>query len=173
VSCIDGNRTKRAQAVANIHRFVADPFMERSQDEGHTIRTGPEPVCERAPYPRYEPGTYEAECISAEIGFDAMYRRWSCVLKFSILSDGSPVWCFLNLGKNPKNGKRSRSRYYRAWVIANGERPRNRQTLSSRLFIGKIFEIEIGDVRQDFEKRDHPKGMIYSVVRRIVRRTYP
>ena len=135
--------------------------------------SGPDPVCTREPYPRYEPGTYEAECVSARAEYDRMFHRWGCVLRFSILPDGVPICCFLNYGKEQKLGDRPRSKYYRAWVIANGERPRKRQTLSHRIFVGKIFEIEIGDVLQDFEKRDHPKAMIYSVVRSIVRRTFP
>src|SRR5437899_9532229 len=30
-------------------------------------RTGLEPVCEDAPYPRYKPGIYEARCIAAVV----------------------------------------------------------------------------------------------------------
>jgi len=134
---------------------------------------GPEPVCEQAPYPRYEPGTYEAECVATDIYRDRQFGSWKCILRFLILADGSPIFCFFHLGskKNPTAG--ARSEYRRAWIIANGEQPRKRQTLSRRVFIGKIFEVRIADVQKRHDGREHPKAAIYSVVKEIVRRTYP
>jgi hypothetical protein len=66
-----------------------------------------------------------------------------------------------------------RSEYRRAWIIATGEQPRRRQILSARVFVGKIFEVRVDDVVRRFDGREHPKGGIYSIVREIVRRTYP
>jgi hypothetical protein len=83
------------------------------------------------------------------------------------------VFYFLHLGSKEKPVIGQRSKYRRAWIIANGEQPRKRQTLSRRVFVGKVFEIEIGDVQRGYDGREHPKAAVYSVVRDIVRRTYP
>jgi len=147
----------------------ADGQHREERNEG----TGPDPVCGQAPYPRYEPGTYEAECARAEIYRDRQFGSWKCALVFSILPDGAQVFCFLHLGskKDPIVG--ARSEYRRAWIIANGEQPRKRQTLSKRVFIGKIFEVRIADVQKRYDGREHPMAAIYSVVKEIIRRTYP
>ena len=134
---------------------------------------GAEPVCEQAPYPRYEPGIYEAECVHAAIYRDRQFRSWKCVLRFSMIQDGAPVLCFRHLGSKVKPVAGLRSEYRRDWIIAKGEQPRKRQTLSERVFVGKIFEVRIADVERRFDGREHPKAAVYSVVREIVRRTYP
>jgi hypothetical protein len=36
-----------------------------------------------------------------------------------------------------------------------------------------MFEVRVGDVKKRFDGREHPEGAIYSVVREIVRRTFP
>ena len=79
----------------------------------------------------------------------------------------------MHLGSKPKPVVGQRSKYRRAWIIANGEQPRKRQTLSRRVFVGKVFEVEIGNVERSHDGREHPKAAVYSVVREIVRRTYP
>src|SRR5438128_11906608 len=37
-----------------------------------------EPVCTDEPYPRYEPGVYEAECISARTYRHPLLNVWKC-----------------------------------------------------------------------------------------------
>lgn len=146
---------------------------ERSEQLDRQRTAGPEPVCDQGPYPRYEPGRYEGECVAAEIFYDRQFRSWKCALRFSLLGDGAPVYCFLHLGRNKKPAAGPRSEYRRAWLIAHGEQPRKRQVLSDRVFLGKIFELRIADVEKRFDGREHPEGAIYSVVREIIRRTYP
>lgn len=133
----------------------------------------PEPVSETGPYPRYEPGRYDAECVSAQIYFDRQFRSWKCALRFSILEDEAPIFCFLHLGSKAKPTAGPRSEYRRAWIIANGGQPRKRQSLSPRIFTGKIFEVIVGDVAKRFDGREHPAQAIYSIVRQIVSRTFP
>lgn len=131
------------------------------------------PVSRHGPYARLEPGTCQAECLKADIYRDRQFGRWTCALQFSLLGDGTRVFCFLNLGRGGEPHAGPRSEYRRAWIIANEEQPRRRQILSARVFEGKIFEIRVGDVEFDSKQREHPKGAIYSVVREIVRRLYP
>jgi hypothetical protein len=146
---------------------------QNRESEGPTQGTGPDPVCEQAPYPRYEPGVHEAECVRADTYRDRQFGSWKCCLRFSILPDGAPVFCFLNLGSKQKPIMGLRSEYRRAWIIANGEQPRKRQILSKRVFVGKIFEVRVGDVEKRHDGRKHPRAAVYSVVKEIIRRTYP
>jgi hypothetical protein len=151
-----------------------DERTARSADSVESI--GPrliEPVCDRDPYPRYEPGEYEVECVGASVGRDPQFGVWKAYLRFRLLSNGHPVWGFLNLGskKEPHAGRRSE--YWRAWVIAHGSQPRKRQTLTARVFKGKLVMVRIGDVTRRFDGRDHSSEAIYSTVKQILRRTYP
>lgn len=163
-----------AEMRGSKHGPAADPAGEQyGECEGPSQSSGPDPVCEQAPYPRYEPGSYEAECVAAETYRDRQFGSWKCALHFSILPDGAPVFCFLHLGSKQKPIMGARSEYRRAWIIANGEQPRKRQILSKRVFVGKIFEVRVGDVEKRHDGREHPKAAIYSVVKEIIRRTYP
>jgi len=111
--------------------------------------------------------------VNADIYFDRQFARWSCVLEFSMLGGGTHVFCFLNLGHAAKPHAGPRSEYRRAWIIAAGDQPRRRQVLSARAFVGKIFQVRVADVKKRFDGREHPEGAIYSIVREIVRRTFP
>jgi hypothetical protein len=131
------------------------------------------PVCEEDPYPRYSPGTYEAQCVAGGIYRDPQFRAWKALLQFRLVPGGEPVCCFFHMGTKelPKAGRRSN--YWRAWVIANAGPPRRRQVLSARVFKGKIFEVRVGDVTKRFDQSEHPEGAIYSTVKEIIRKTYP
>jgi hypothetical protein len=111
--------------------------------------------------------------VKAEIFRDRQFGRWSCALGFQLLGDGTHVFSFLNLGHAAKPHAGPRSEYRRAWIIAAGDQPRRRQVLAPRVFVGKIFEVRVADVKKRFDGREHPEGAIYSVVREIVRRTFP
>lgn len=158
--------------MSNARRSFAETG-EAAQANGRSNTTGPDPVCEQAPYPRYEPGVYEAECIRAGTYRDRQFGSWKCALQFSILPEGGCVLGFLHLGSKQEPTMPRRSEYRRAWIIANGEQPRKRQILSKRVFLGKIFEVRIGDVKKRHDGREHPRAAIYSVVKEIIRRTYP
>lgn len=131
------------------------------------------PVSEESPYPRLEPGIYDAACTSAGIYRDPRFHAWKCRLEFSVLPGAERVFGFLHLGNGQKARAGRSSEYWRAWVIANGNQPRKRQVLTPRVFMGKIFEVKISDVVRRFDGRDHPPGTAYSVIRQIVRRLYP
>jgi hypothetical protein len=159
--------------------LTLDDGREDGQFEATADRAHPDdgskamPVSDRGPYPRLESGIYEAECVKADTYRDRQFGRWSCALEFQLLADGTHVFCFLNLGRGAKAHAGPRSEYRRTWVIAVGTQPRRRQVLSDRVFVGKIFDVRVGDVNTRFDGRNHPEGAIYSVVREIVRRTFP
>lgn len=131
------------------------------------------PVSEIDPYPRYKPGTYEAQCIAAEVYRDKYFKRWNCVLRFKLVPTGEPVCAFLNLGSEEKPHAGPRSEYRRAWIIANGKPPLRRQCMSAKAFPEKLYEVKIGDVTRSHDGSEHCEAAIYSIVRKILRRTYP
>jgi len=131
------------------------------------------PICASDPYPRYEPGEYEVRCLDAKTYQDPRFRRLVCRLRCALVIDPErEVFCFLNLGTGgqPKAGRGSK--YWRAWVIANGAVPRKRQVLSARVFIGKIFLVRIGSVGKNLEGNDHSELEWYSTVREIISRRW-
>lgn len=124
-----------------------------------------EPAAEWSDYPRIEPGHYSAYCKRAKWYWDQGFQRWTCILLFDVLAEGSqrsigtiPMW--FNGGTNkdkPKAGRRTL--FLPAWVNANGGPPARRDRLSPSVFIRRIARVEVGDT----------KGPIpYSVVRKIL-----
>jgi hypothetical protein len=101
-----------------------------------------EPVCQEAPYPRYEPGIYEAECVSARVYFHPALRAWKCQLDFQILPNGEPICGFLHLGNNERPSAGPSSEYRRAWIIAAGQAPRKRQVICRFLTAAIILPLQ-------------------------------
>jgi len=129
---------------------------------------GPEPICESNSYRRYAPGEYDAECVAAHTYRNPLLRAWKCQLEFRLLGNGAEVFAFLNLGKGEKPKAGRHSMYAGAWTIANGGPPRRRQTMSARVFKGKIFQVKVGDVISNYRGGAHHPSERYSVVREIV-----
>src|SRR5215472_17223957 len=77
------------------------------------------PVCEEKPYPLYEPGRYEAQCTHACIYRDPQFRSWKALLRFRLVPSGDEVCGFFHLGEGDRPDAGPRSKYRRAWVIAN------------------------------------------------------
>ena len=160
----------------------ADAWPEDEYDDGDYFQDAPsvgakvtsaEPVCEDTPYPRYRPGIYQARCTAVNIYRDPRFRRHVARLKFRLVPEGGIVFAFLNLGSGEKPKVARGSEYRRAWIIANGEQPRKRQTVSKRVFINKIFRVEIGDVTKRHDGREHHNAEIYSTVKEIKTRLWP
>jgi hypothetical protein len=132
-----------------------------------------EPVCEDAPYPRYKPGEYEARCVSVKVYLDPRFKRWVARLKFELVPEGGPVFAFPNLGTGDKPRPTRGSEYRRAWIIANGEQPRRRQTMSPQVFLNKIFLVRIDDTTRRHDGRNHPEAEVYSTVKEILKKLWP
>lgn len=131
------------------------------------------PVCEEEPYPRYEPGVYEVECVGAKTYWHPLLRCWKCRLEFKFLGTGSSVFYFLHLGSGERPHAGRNSEYMRVWIVAHGDKPRKRQTLTDRVFVKKLFEVQVEDTQRRYDGSEHAPAGKYSVVRRILRRTYP
>jgi hypothetical protein len=116
-------------------------------------------------YPRIAPGEYAAYCFWAKRYRDPGLQRWTCLLRWDVLSDDLqqtiarcvPLWFPLGSGEKPKASRRGK--YLPAWVTAHGGAPLPSDRLSPRVFIRRFARVEIGDT----------KGPVpYSVVKRII-----
>jgi hypothetical protein len=115
-------------------------------------------------YDRIVPGIYPAYCRWAKHYLDPGFNRWTCLLRFDVLSDDLmrvlatvPFW--MNLGARDKPHAGRRKRYFKEWVRANGEPPARQDRLSPRVFTRRMARIEVGDTKSDAP---------YSVVRKIL-----
>lgn len=134
-------------------------------------KTGPrcpsrlDPVTiEWAHYPRLNPGKYLAYCSWAGTYYDRAFKRWTCLLRFDLLSENLlhtvarvPMWLSLGGGEKPKAPRRGR--YWAEWIRASGQQPRRGDRLSPHVFVHRIAYVEVADTFGDAP---------YSVVRRII-----
>jgi hypothetical protein len=116
-------------------------------------------------YPRIEPGDYPAYCAWAKWYWDASYNRWTCLLKFKVLSANHmdtlatvPMWFNGGAGERPRAGRRTL--YFSAWIMANGGPPVRKDRLSASVFVRRIARVRVADTT----KGPAP----YSVVREII-----
>ena len=115
-------------------------------------------------YDRIEPGVYFGYCKWAKRYQYPRFRRWTCLLRFDVLSDDLlqvlarvPWW--MSLGKREKPHAGRGSRYFREWVRANGRPPTRGDRLSPKVFTRRMARVEIADTKSEAP---------YSVVRRII-----
>lgn len=121
---------------------------------------------EWADYPRLKPGEYLAHCYWGKRYKDPGFTRWTCLLRWDVLSDDAqqviaecvPLWFALGDGEKPRASKRGK--YLPEWVRANGGPPKRGDRLSPNVFTQRIARVEIGDA---------DSAVPYSVVRRIIR----
>ena len=126
------------------------------------------PTFDGAEYAKIGPGTYSAQCVHCKIYRDPGFRSWKALLRFKLLDDGQEVFGFFNLGtgENPHAGRRSR--YWHAWTLANGAVPRKRQSMSARVFRGKVFLVVVSDVTRTADGKPHHPSAVYSTVKAII-----
>ncbi len=127
------------------------------------IRKAQNKPIEWADYDRIEPGTYDAYCCFAQRYRDPGFKRWTCLLKFDVLSPSQQpiariaMWFNLGPGEKPRAGRRGN--YFPEWVRAKGGPPARGDRLSPLVFLHRIAVVEVGDT-------DSP--VPYSVVKKIV-----
>ena len=103
------------------------------------------------------------------------FRRWSLRVEFTLVDDPMLVSAFFNLGDDPSAQQIGRqSRYYKAWVIANGGHPRRGQSMSPDVFLdGQFFEVEVESCNLDSEGQPKPDAEVYSRVTKILAARWP
>ena len=152
----------KAARIASRDNRIADPAAS-------ALRVVEEvaPAFEGATYARIEPGIYPAQCVHGKIYRDPGFRAWKALLRFRVES-GQEIFGFFHLGTGVSPHAGRRSRYWAAWTLANGAPPRKRQTMSARVFRGKVFRVQASDVVQTGDGRSHHPSAIYSTVKNII-----
>jgi hypothetical protein len=126
-----------------------------------------EPEIEWREYPLIQSREYPAYCKSAQRYRDPQFKRWTCLLRWDVLTDDLltviatvPQWFPLGSGENPSAS--CRGVYLKEWVRANGGPPKRGDRVPPRVFTRRMARVEVGDT--DPQKSPVP----YSVVRKIV-----
>jgi len=103
------------------------------------------PVWEGPEYPRCSAGIYDVRCNKLQgPQWLRNHRRWSLRLECNFLTEAGNVSGFLNLGDDPNRPRVGRqSNFYRLWCMVNGGPPKQRQTMSADVFLGKFFRVRI------------------------------
>jgi hypothetical protein len=137
------------------------------ETKGPALKRRAEPEIEWQDYPLVESREYPAYCRCAKRYRDPAFKRWTCLLRWDVLTDdlltviaSVPYW--LSLGSKEKPWASRRGNYLKEWVRANGGPPIRGDRLSPRVFTQRIARVEVGETNP--EKSPAP----YSVVRRIV-----
>jgi hypothetical protein len=132
----------------------------------------PVPVWKGADYPRVPEGLYQAIAIRSQgPEWVRQFSRWSLLVEFELLDDGTRVCAFFGMGKDPKAPKVGRhSRFFKAWTLANGDPPRKGQKMSADVFQeGQTFTIAVKYSRRCSAGKDKTDAELYSVVTEIVK----
>jgi hypothetical protein len=126
------------------------------------------PVFEGVEYARIKPGQYSGQCVYFKVYYDRGFKRWTAMLRFQLIDEEEEIYGFLNLGRRERPHAGRRSRYWAEWTLANGATPRKRQEMSPRVFRGKVFLVEVGDVTKAGDGKSHQACAIYSTVKKII-----
>jgi hypothetical protein len=112
--------------------------------------TEAEPSVDWVHYPRVEPGSYSAYCKHAKWYFDPGFKRWTCIVRFEVFQQDDtsslgviPLWLNGGRGKGPATGRRSK--YFEAWIHANGGPPSREDRLSPRIFMQRRAKVTVSD----------------------------
>lgn len=138
------------------------------------IKLSPGLTWEGADYPHIPPGDYQAVCNRWQgPEWVRAYRRWSLRLEFFLLAENCCASAFLNFGSDPKGPRPQgpRSRFYAAWCMANGERPRKGQQIALETFteVGLLYLVRVADCTKDGMDADKPDALIYSRITEILK----
>jgi hypothetical protein len=161
------------RAASRLQR-IAEPTRQRA--EIVNISEGAALVWRGPEYPVLPGGKYTVRGVQVQgPQWLPNYQRWSLRVEFTLIDDPVLVSAFFNFGMDrnrPHIGRRSR--YYKAWVLANGEHPRKRQDMSPNVFLeGKFFEVEVQPCNRDEHGQPKPDAEIYSTVTKIISARWP
>jgi len=142
------------------------PLPVHMQRSGKNRQTAYYGGIEWKQYPRIAPGEYFANCYWGKRYRDPGFDRWTCLLRWTVLSDDLlrinaqcvPLWFHLGNGKKPHASRRGK--YLQEWVRANGGPPSPGDRLSPNVFTRRVARVEIGDANSPVP---------YSVVKKIIR----
>ena len=127
-------------------------------------------------YPLLSPGQYTVRGrLTQGPEWVPTYRRWSLRVEFALVDEVGSVSAFFNFGQNRNGGKLGRhSRYFKAWVTANGELPKRGQAMTPDVFLeGQFFQVEVANCDTDSEGNPKPDAEVYSRITKIISARWP
>jgi hypothetical protein len=130
------------------------------------------PVWTKDPYPRLNAGRHMVRVVDLQgPEWVRAYRRWSLRLECIVVDEGVAVSAFFNFGtnRNAPSTPGRQSKYFKAWVVANGDPPRKGEPLDWNIFVGKYFTVEVADCTRDSNDREKSDAEIYSRITEFVR----
>jgi hypothetical protein len=111
-------------------------------------------------------GNYEA--VATHYDRSEFYKRKKLYLWFKIINnkhEGTKIFMPFNLYKKVTRG----SKYYEAWVLANkGIRPKANDRMSPKIFLKKVFEINVRTVISGRKQNALSNDERYSIVEEIL-----
>lgn len=82
----------------------------------------PMPVWEGADYPRVREGNYQAIGVRYQgPEWVRQYSRWSLMVEFELLDDGTRVCAFYNFGNGREAKVLRHGNFFKVWTLTNGE----------------------------------------------------
>lgn len=143
----------------------------------HVISASPlkaAPAVSFRTYDHITEGTYRGYCRAAEIYFDRRWRRWQAVLQFDVVGDSgfdviARLTKFFPLGEGTRPRATSRlSKYYKAWVKANGGPPKRTDRMSPTIFRRRYARVSVVDVETDSDHVVMEENQRYSKIGEIL-----
>jgi hypothetical protein len=131
----------------------------------------PVPVWKGVTYARVAEGRYQAVALRHQgPEWIRAFSRWSLLLEFELLDDGSRICVFYNMGNDPKGPTVTRrGKYFAAWTQANGEMPCKGEPMTPDIFLeDQVYTVEVKDCRRNAKEQEKADAEIYSVVSEIV-----
>jgi hypothetical protein len=128
------------------------------------------PVWDGKVYPRMDPSIYLIRVHTIQgPEWVRRFSRWSIRLECQLMYEPGEVSGFFNLG-NDRSGQRAgrASRYWKAWTLANEAAPRKGERMDPRVFLDKMFEVQIEDSQKDSEGGLKSDAEVYSRITKFV-----
>ena len=129
-----------------------------------------------ASYVRVQEGRYQAVATRHQgPEWVRAYSRWSLLVEFELLDDGSRVCTFYNFGEDRRKPTIFRQgRFRKEWTRANSDAPRKGEDMTPDVFLeGQVFTVQVRDCRRDAKERTKADAEVYSVVSEIVSVAHP
>jgi hypothetical protein len=122
---------------------------------------------------RIQPGEYSGYCRAANVYWDRQFKRWVFAAQFDVFGTSlvEPLACltwFLNLGSRAKPKAGRRTRYWAAWVNANGGPPKRDDKIAPRVFKGRYALVKVGDTAKNHLQKSISADQCYSVIRDVI-----
>jgi hypothetical protein len=118
------------------------------------------------PAPRIEPGEYQARVVDRNIR--TLFKTRRLVLVLEIVQSKAAGTRLEFIAQMPANAG-AKSKFTRAWEVANGAPPKRRERMSLVVFRHRLFLVAVRDVQHDRMQRKlaRPYSIVDSILERL------